>query len=52
MAGHALLKIIAGFAWSLMNCSSFLFLAYLIQFCLSIVEENRISFIGVKFYYF
>jgi len=32
MAGHALLKIIAGFAWSLMNCSSFLFLAYLIPF--------------------
>ena len=32
MAGHALLKIIAGFAWSLMNCSGFLFFAYLIPF--------------------
>jgi F-type H+-transporting ATPase subunit a len=32
MAGHALLKIIAGFAWSLMNCSGFLFFAYLVPF--------------------
>ena len=32
MAGHALLKIIAGFAWSLMNCKGFLFFAYLIPF--------------------
>ena len=32
MAGHALLKIIAGFAWSLMGCNGLLFLAHLVPF--------------------
>jgi len=32
MAGHALLKIIASFAWSLMKFNGFLFFAYLIPF--------------------
>jgi ATP synthase subunit 6 len=30
MAGHTLLKVIAGFAWSLMGCSGILFLAHYI----------------------
>ncbi len=30
MAGHTLLKVIAGFAWSMMACSGVLFLAHYI----------------------
>jgi len=32
MAGHALLKIIAGFAWNLMGCNGLLFFAHFIPF--------------------
>ena len=30
MAGHTLLKVVAGFSWSLMSCTGLLFFAYLI----------------------
>jgi len=37
MAGHTLLKVIAGFAWSMLNVNSFLFLAHFVPLILLII---------------
>jgi ATP synthase subunit 6 len=37
MAGHTLLKVIAGFAWSMLNVNSFLFVAHFVPLILLII---------------
>jgi ATP synthase subunit 6 len=37
MAGHTLLKVIAGFAWSMLNVNSFLFVAHFIPLILLVL---------------
>jgi F0F1-type ATP synthase membrane subunit a len=37
MAGHTLLKVIAGFAWSMLNVNSLLFMAHVVPLVLLII---------------
>ena len=37
MSGHILLKVIAGFAWSMLNVNSFIFLAHFVPLILLII---------------
>jgi F0F1-type ATP synthase membrane subunit a len=37
MSGHILLKVIAGFAWSMLNVNNFVFLAHFIPLILLII---------------
>jgi F-type H+-transporting ATPase subunit a len=37
MAGHTLLKVIAGFAWSMLNVNSLLFIAHVVPLILLII---------------
>src|SRR3546814_7317994 len=40
MAGHTLLKVIAGFGWALMGCTGFLFLAHYVPLAVLRSEEH------------